>query len=88
MTTIWKYKLNITDRQVIMMPVGAKILAVQVQHGEPCLWARIHPNREEKKRLIKIYGTGNNELMDEDRYIGTFQMADGDFIWHVFEAAT
>lgn len=28
---IWKWKIEITDRQTIMMPAGAKLLDVQMQ---------------------------------------------------------
>jgi len=37
-------------------------------------------------RLFRIYGTGA-EIKDLENliYIGTFQMHNGDMVWHVFE---
>ena len=39
MTTIWKYPLETVTNQTVRMPLGSKILTVQVQHAYPCLWA-------------------------------------------------
>lgn len=41
MKKIYKYAIEITDDQDIVMPVGAKILTVQNQNGVPCIWACI-----------------------------------------------
>lgn len=38
MKTIYKYKLYVTDRQTVSMPIGSKILNIQTQKGEPCIW--------------------------------------------------
>jgi len=38
--TTWKYPLEITDEQNLMMPEGAEILTAQMQGGTLCLWAR------------------------------------------------
>lgn len=46
MKTIYKYPLDVTDRQVIAMPEDAEILTVQVQNGKPMLWAVVDPNKE------------------------------------------
>jgi hypothetical protein len=94
MDTIWKYQLEITDRQEIFMPYSAKILTVQVQHNILCLWARVNTDQdpvfgeEKKKRVIEIIGTGNpipNLAIYEThrRYISTCVM--GYFVWHIFE---
>lgn len=98
METIWKYQLEITDRQEIMMPYNAQILTVQVQNGILCLWARVNPtakkdpvyDEEDRKRRIEIIGTGNpipKLTIAEARrkYIGSCVMEGGYFVWHVFE---
>lgn len=84
--TIWKFPLKVVEEQVIKMPRNAHILGVQVQRGEPCIWALVEPDHELEDRVIGIFGTGNpfpvNELYN---IIGTIQMHGGDLVWHVFE---
>lgn len=41
MKRIFKYQLEITDRQTILLPHDAEILSVQVQNQKPCLWAKV-----------------------------------------------
>ena len=89
MKTIYKYGLSITDTQNVQMPFGARILCVQVQRGTPCIWAEVDTEEERTEmRRIDIYGTGHP--MDRNpefgsSYIGTFQVRDGDFVFHVYE---
>ena len=67
------------------MPTDAKILAVNEQNDNACLWAECHPNADLEQRDFRIYGTGH-ELPDEPGdYVGTFQQAGGKYIWHVYE---
>lgn len=83
MTTIYKYFLNVTDQQYLVMPKFATILAVQIQYDKICLWALIETENEPlDRRDIRIYGTGN-PITGDKRYIGTVQM--GPLVWHVFE---
>lgn len=86
---IWKFPLEFTVHpQVIAMPEGARILTVQMQRAVPCLWAMVDPIARRTSRHILIVGTGAEiaeHLAPVYRYIGTFQMVDGAFVWHVFE---
>lgn len=85
--TIWKYELQPVDSQNIQMPVEAEILTLQVQNGQPQLWALVDPNAEMTTRHIEMFGTGNiiPPLMTEKRrYIGTYQHGKH-LIFHVFE---
>ncbi|MGH7901606.1 MAG: DUF7352 domain-containing protein [Thermodesulfobacteriota bacterium] len=84
---IYKYQLEITDNQIIKMPVGAKILTVDTQGDDNvCLWALVDPNMEYKDRKIRIIGTGHPiEDWEKLEYIGTAQQLSGGLIWHVFE---
>lgn len=36
---IYKYPLEITDKQSVEMPISAEILTVQIQKEKPFLWA-------------------------------------------------
>lgn len=86
---VWKYALEATDWQTIEMPGGAEVLTVQVQHGEPVLWALVDPDNELMERTFRMAGTGHRNLayFGLGRYVGTFQLEDGGLVFHVWEAA-
>ena len=81
--TIWKYPLQITDRQFVMLPEGARILTVQMQGKQLCLWAMMNPDALPKRREIQIIGTGHDVSDADGRYIATVQMQA--LVWHIFE---
>lgn len=88
--TIHKYQLLVTDEQDVIMPLGARILTIQVQNNIPCAWAIINPNeiQVERKRILLI-GTGHK--IDDDilkfnlSYISTFQLKEESLVFHAFE---
>lgn len=83
---IWKFELQITDMQELMMPEGAEFLSVANQNGSLCLWATVDPSKEKRHRYIEIIGTGNPMPMDtgvDRKFIGTAVV--NPFVWHVFE---
>lgn len=86
MKTIWKFPLQTTDRQVILIPGGYKILAVQTQQDNIlCLWALVEDSNPVDSCYIRIIGTGQNSV-DVERldYIGTCQLHRGELVFHVF----
>lgn len=86
--TIWKYKLLLNGSQFIEIPIGAKILDVQIQNYEVCLWALVNPKLEKEKRCFEIFGTGHDICSDmgtSREYVGTFQLRDGALVFHLFE---
>lgn len=84
--TIWKVQLETTDKQTIKLPIGAELLSVQVQNNIPCIWALVYPDMGKGNIQIEIYGTGH-PIKDkvERRFIGTYQLNDGELVFHVFE---
>lgn len=81
---IWKYNLGIDGE--LEIPEGAKILTVQTQKNEPYIWALIDPKKPKKKRRFIALATGYNASMVVNKpYIGTYQIDDGDGVYHVFE---
>jgi|PlaIllAssembly_1097288.scaffolds.fasta_scaffold505171_4 hypothetical protein len=83
---IYKYRLETTDDQQIVLPVGARILCVQTQDEIPCLWVQQDEDRHEKERHhIRIYGTGHWMAMDPGVYIGTYQLRNGGLVFHVYQ---
>ena len=101
MKEVWKFPLEVTDLQKIRMPKNSILLTVQAQREVPCLWALVETDKESEERFIRITGektgkegeerfiriagTGHPVLEKISRYIGTFQLAKGSFIGHVFE---
>lgn len=85
MTKVFKFPLEISDEQKVLMPVGAKVLTVQVQNGVPCLWAECN-HAACVSRTFLIRGTGHPIDDDiEKEYIGTIQLYGGSLVLHVFE---
>lgn len=82
---VYKYPLEITDRVTISMPQGARVLTVQMQHSNPCLWVWVDPDAPLEERTFRIAGTGHAIVERGAAYIGTFQMRHGDVVFHVFE---
>lgn len=86
MKTIWKYILEMRDDLAVEMPVGAELLAVQLQGGAPCLWALVDPSLHKEVRYFRLAGTGHRISADEKlKYVGTFQMHGGTLVFHLFE---
>ena len=86
MFTIWKYPLSPREVQDLSMPDGAEILTVQTQKEQVCLWAKVDPQAPKVIRTFGVFGTGWEIVTTASmRYIGTVQLEDGDFVYHVFE---
>ncbi len=85
-STIWKFPFDIAGDFELEMPDGARILAVQSQTGIPCLWAACDPAAPKVKRRFRLAGTGHQTTFDGLEHVGTFQMADGALVWHLFDA--
>lgn len=86
--SIWKYPLEVTNRQEVLMPKGAVILSVHVQDGSPCIWAIVNPRQGASTaapRVIRMYGTGHHFDVESFAFIGTFLVASGTLVFHVFE---
>lgn len=88
MKAVWKFTLEAVDEQMVEMPSNAHILCVQMQHGEPHLWALVDPAAPPERRKILIAGTGHEraDLANLVHYIGSIQMRGGLLVFHVFES--
>lgn len=71
------------------MPENAKVLTVQTQNGYPRLWALVEEKNPIEQRIFLTVGTGHElpELPEgkDGRYIATFQLENGELVFHVFE---
>lgn len=85
MFSIWKYPLNTSGATELQMPAGAKVLSMQLQGGTPTLWAKVDTTAPLVERAFHVIGTGWEFDFNPGEFIGTFQMAGGTFVFHVFE---
>lgn len=85
--TIWKFPLKTVGVQTIQMPLFSEILTVQEQFNEPMMWALVDPEQSERvPRTFEMVGTGHGMHDNYVRkYIGTYQMDAGNYVFHVFE---
>ena len=86
--SIFKFNLETTDSQTVLMPKGAEILTIQNQHEDAELWALVDSNAPLEERIIEIFGTGHPVHCDmgvERKYIATYQLSGGNYIFHAFE---
>lgn len=87
MMTIYKYPLPVSDSIALPMPKGARVLTVQVQGGQPCVWAMVDVNAPTVTRTFVLRGTGHSAegLASLAPYVGTFQLHGGAFVGHLFD---
>lgn len=89
MKTIYKYPVDGSEALgdiTLNIPQGGQVLDVQVQGGIPCIWVLVESTKPIVQRVFRIIGTGHrinvNTVLD---YIGTFQLDNGDLVYHLFE---
>lgn len=87
---VWKFPIEITDGQLIEMPHGARVIAVQAQRDAVCLWAIVEPGARREERHVIVAGTGHQlpPNVEEYQYAGTFQLQGGLLVFHVFISPT
>ena len=90
MKRIYKYQIQPTeleDQVTVSMPVGAKVLSVQVQKGIVCLWVLINTKEKvDEFREFNVVGTGHDIDFNTNKFVGTFQLMEGNLVFHLFEA--
>jgi hypothetical protein len=87
MQTIFKYELDVIDRQVLTVPKGSTVLNVKEQHGKMVLYVLCDATVEGDARLeVRIHGTGHYIAEDIKNYgyVDTVMLHGGAFAWHVF----
>ncbi len=85
MNKVFKYPVPTNDYFFLDLPRGAEILTVQVQDSRPQIWALVNPENPIESRNFHLAGTGDSINERNLIYIGTFQMSNGNNIWHLFE---
>ena len=85
MKVIYKYPIEVKDSFTLTMYEFAQTLSVQVQRGEPQLWAIVEIDAPLVERHFCVRGTGHPLNGSEGHFIGTFQLLEGEFVGHLFE---
>jgi len=78
---IFKYQLNIQDFQVIYLPSDFKILKLDIQDGNPCLWCEVDNSSDMVNLNIHMRPTGFSFTGIEHNYIGTIGEL---YVWHFY----
>ena len=82
MLNIYKYRIPDWGGK-IMLPLGARILDVQLQNDIPTLWAAVDPALAPEEYWVDIIGTGS--FVPENLiqyYVKTVQQ--DQLVWHIF----
>lgn len=86
--TVWKYVL-LPGQSTLAMPVGARILSVQAQRDDVCLWALVDRDTTiDEIRYFEAYPTGEPVPAPPGGkrvHRGTALMEGGALVFHVFE---
>jgi len=86
MKTIHKHLISVQDNFPLDLPKDSRILTVQKQNHVLLVWVLCDVSKEKETRYFRIIGTGwDIEDADGLEYIDTFQQADGNLVWHLFE---
>lgn len=86
MKRVYKYPLFACDYQDIELPVGAKILCIKLQNGEPQLWALVDPNETSTVTVtIRCAGTGHDITDENVEYIDSVIMYGDKLVFHFFK---
>lgn len=84
MNTIWKYPIQLTDRQKLKVSQQFRVLSAQFQGNTPCLWVATNTEAPLIELEIVILGTGH-EVTDNPRdliFINTVHQSY--LVWHFF----
>lgn len=87
MKTIYKYKIEHVDEPIVLLPKGAVILSVDVQHEELNLWAIVDPDEKGKEiTRFALIPTGGKIFFPIERsvFLKTIQFANGHLVFHLF----
>lgn len=87
---ILKQKLMMTELALYALPASSKILAVQMQGEDICMWFSVDENDQDKLKTFYIEMQGTGHVFSEIdhngvlKHIGTVQLLNGAYVCHVF----
>ena len=81
---IYKYPLELDYIQYIDIPVGYRLLSVQMQGDTPVMWVLVYPDAPKACVKFHTFGTGEDiKEADLGQHVGTYQL--DQLVFHVFE---
>lgn len=85
MQTIWKFDLQLADRQVVKMPLGAAILSIDTRGDDPKLWALVDDKEPNiGNRIFHVVREGHPcPGLVANQFFASVQA--GGFVWHFFD---
>lgn len=84
MKTIYKYPLDMGETK-LSIPHSAKLVHVDAQNDQVCLWFEVHSDRAHEERRFKIFGTGHAIDAQNWHHVGSVLTLGGALVWHVYE---
>jgi len=88
MKSIYKYQISVNGISAIPLPINSTLLSCKVQRNEICIWFLVDVSLSEKYlRTFKCYCTGQtvDYEIDNQKFIDTCLLDNGEYIVHVFE---
>ncbi len=82
--TIHKHVFRLEDELQIESHRVVSWLDVQMQHGTPAIWVLVDADTDLQPYILHVRGTGHPFRGDEGEHIGTFQLASGNLVFHLF----
>jgi hypothetical protein len=71
--------------QTVDMPVGSRVVTVETQGGQPCIWYECDPSAPSERRTFTAIGTGHL-IPPGQEYVGTsHDVAGAGLVFHVYE---
>jgi hypothetical protein len=87
--TVYKYPVIAITEFSLEMPAESKVLSVQMQRSEACLWALVETDSPMVMRHFYVIGTGHEFKPAGDvSFVGTFQVTGALgtlMVFHLFE---
>jgi hypothetical protein len=86
MRTIWCVHLEPANEMIAPLPKGAVFLAAALYQGSPKAWFEVDTELPLENRTLLLAQTGGELASDAHlAHLATFFMADGNFVFHLFE---
>ncbi len=82
MKTIHKFTLKHVAKQTVDLPHFSRVLSVQAQGADICMWVELVPSEDKYPQEVFIVGTGHKVPNEVNSYLGTTQQ--NGFVWHIY----
>jgi len=84
MKRVFKFELKLATLQDVMMQEGAIVQSIEVQKGVPYVYALVDPSLPKKPVEFFMFGTGHEVPDGPIQFIDSFQLSDGQLVFHVY----